>query len=94
MTAALFYLAGALAMMAFILAWREEMRVREAWIAAALWPCVLAWVIVEEACDLAGWNFDVADPRGGWGVRRPADGWPGIAIRCPLFELQLWKRRP
>ena len=78
-------------------AWADE-GARDAVYLSVIWPLVVVLVVLLVAtfvvADLFGWSFNVAHG-GPWGTRKPSgDNWPGIALRCPWFELQLWKTRP
>lgn len=90
------YLVGLLACLAWA-AYVDNSSAREAAVACALWPVVVpliaAFVLASHGLARVGWCFDIHYSPGGWGVRRPDDGWPGLGLRCPLFELQFWKNR-
>lgn len=90
------YTVGLLASLAW-LAYLDRHNSREMAFICALWPVVLPLiflvVITDEGLARIGWCFDIQNSPGGWGARRPNDGWPGLGIRCPWFELQFWKKR-
>ena len=93
------YLGGCYALLALIV-WRDVHDLREAFWLSVFWPLSLLFIAVGILLlwtpELWGWKADIVDRREGqkpWGWRRPVDGWPGIAVWCPLFELQYWKAR-
>lgn len=90
------YTFGVLATLAW-LAYINHHSARETAAICVLWPVIaplIAFVVCADAgMARIGWCFEVADSTGGWGARRPDDGQPGIAVRCPWFELQFWKSR-
>lgn len=90
------YTIGLLASLAWI-AYLDRHSTREAAFLCALWPVMIPLivlvVIIDSGLAQIGWCFDIFDSPGGWGTRRPNDGWPGLALRCPWFELHFWKRR-
>lgn len=90
------YLACGFVLLAWI-AYLDRHDARPAFWAALLWPLVLVAIPVVMALEACPWRFLVVkrnDYRSPWGFRRPDDGWPGWALRCPWWELQVWKDRP
>lgn len=88
------YLAAAFLMLAWA-AYLDRHRLREAFWLSLLWPVTLLilalYGLTAFLPRLFGWRGELADSPGGWGVRRPSDGWPGFAARCPWLEIRLWK---
>ena len=90
------YLAGGFVLLAWM-AFLDRHRLREAFWLSLVWPLVtlllpvaalLAWL------ERLGWRVNVSRRRADlspWGVRRPSSGLAGRAVRCPWWELQVWK---
>lgn len=94
------YFAAGFAVLAWI-AWVDAAEVRGAFWSSLLWPLSLLSVLfvlcVRHTPLVFGWcgevYFDRHRQLPDWSCRRPVDGWPGIGVSCPWFEIQLWKRR-
>lgn len=77
----------------FALGARVRMPSRDVFWMSLLWPLTVVLRLVEFITNSFGWQFDMQNGNGKWGVRRPKDGWPGVAICCPWVEFQFWKTR-
>ena len=94
------YLAAGFAVLAWA-AWRDRGDVPGSFWGSLLWPLTLLAVLfilcVRHIPRFFGWRGEVYFDRhrqlSSWDCCRPVDGWPGIAISCPWFEIQLWKCR-
>lgn len=87
------YLTVSYAMM-FWCVW-AELTSKEAMLTALFWPLALTVLAIAAFCRwvFPGWSIDVQDRMdtlSKWGTRKPGDK-PGIALRCPWFEIQFWK---
>lgn len=75
--------------------WYDE-DVRDAVYVCVMWPVVVFFLtlglLTQGVLRLFGWQAALGNA-GPWGIRRPDDGWPGFALRCPWFELLFWKKR-
>jgi hypothetical protein len=62
---------------------------------SALWPLSLIMLFAFVIVWTLKWDIDIANQRNPkmFAVRKPLDGWPGIAITVFHYEVQLWKKR-
>lgn len=89
------YLAGFLGFIATMAIRLPNAELREALLWAAIWPIALLFAILLGVFKLFKWTFDFRKNKNQkFGIRKPSDGWPGVAITLFYIEFLFWKIRP
>ena len=89
------YMAGVIGFIGAMAIRTPDTEVRTAFILGLGWPLAIPLMLVVFLMDRINWDFDAGiDGQGRWfKVRRPVDGWKGLAVTFFRVEVRVWKRR-
>ena len=92
---ATYYMAGVMTLLAALAVRTPDTDVRSAFVLSMGWPLAVPVILIVFMLDQIKWEIDASiDGQGRWfAMRRPVDGWRGLAVTFLRLEVKVWKRR-
>ena len=89
------YMAGVIALIGAMAIRTPDTEVRPAFVLGLGWPLAIPVILVVFIMDQIGWDIDIRlNSKGKWfAVRRPMDGWKGLAVTFMRVEVRVWEKR-